>query len=281
MKYLVAALATTLASGSIAEASGLVRPARLTFTVPVDAQVSLNERLMKSTGTTRVYQTPPLRTDTFYFYDIAVTVTRDGRDFHRRERIVVWGGDNLKLSYFDLLNDVEGAAYPQAPAMVEELCAQERRKAAEVFASVARDRDMRAGLVSTMSASDLATLDERDEILKAAAQSPLELRLNAVSDVRFTRMNEEELKVTLEVANGGLSRRVFSGSVTELSIERYHLLYRKARGGWALQRYWSLGGKTVGEVAARWHVPSSSRLDTVRADADRLGPISATLVSGR
>jgi uncharacterized protein (TIGR03000 family) len=70
--------------------------------VPDDAKVYLNGKLMRSTSTRRVYQTPVLEEGETYFYDIQVDVVRDGRTMSQSKRVVINPGQR-SVARFDEL----------------------------------------------------------------------------------------------------------------------------------------------------------------------------------
>lgn len=76
--------------------------ARLVVEVPEDARLYIDDHLMKSTSTRRVYTTPALQKGETYYYDVRVEVTRDGKTYTDRKQVIIKPGQDYQESFADL-----------------------------------------------------------------------------------------------------------------------------------------------------------------------------------
>lgn len=72
--------------------------------VPANAKVFIDDNLMQSTSTERVFTSPPIEPGQSYYYTIRVVVQRDGREVEDVRRVTVKPGEISRLA-FDTLYD--------------------------------------------------------------------------------------------------------------------------------------------------------------------------------
>ena len=95
-------------SGTGKVGSGEVRaprtpgPAKIVLDVPEDARVYVDNRLMKSTSTHRVYASPALDYGQAYFYDVRIEVDVDGKVVSTTKRVVIRAGEEYTESFASL-----------------------------------------------------------------------------------------------------------------------------------------------------------------------------------
>jgi uncharacterized protein (TIGR03000 family) len=90
--------------GGGSESSEIRTPksARLILDVPEDARVYVDNRLMKSASTHRVYSSPALAQGQAYYYDVRIEVERDGKVVTAQKRVIVRGGEEYSETFVDL-----------------------------------------------------------------------------------------------------------------------------------------------------------------------------------
>jgi len=76
--------------------------AKLILDVPEDARVYVDNHLMKSTSTHRVYSSPALDAGQAYFYDVRIEVDREGKVVATNKRVIVRAGEEFTESFVDL-----------------------------------------------------------------------------------------------------------------------------------------------------------------------------------
>ncbi len=72
--------------------------ARLTLSVPADAEVFINDGPTKSTGARRVYLSKGLADGVNYWYRVRVRIVRDGKVYETIREVVLRVGDNKSVS---------------------------------------------------------------------------------------------------------------------------------------------------------------------------------------
>jgi uncharacterized protein (TIGR03000 family) len=73
--------------------------AQVTVRVPPDAQVWFDDRLTKSTGAVREFETPPMNSGGQYSYQIKAAWKQDGRETTQTQRVQVTPGAHVTLSF--------------------------------------------------------------------------------------------------------------------------------------------------------------------------------------
>ena len=73
--------------------------AKIVLKVPADAMVYIDDHLMKSTATERIFTSPALNPDESYFYMVRVVVTREGREVEEVRKVSIRAGDRSKLAF--------------------------------------------------------------------------------------------------------------------------------------------------------------------------------------
>jgi uncharacterized protein (TIGR03000 family) len=74
-------------------------PANLTVNVPADAEIWLGETKMASTGSVRVFYSPPLTPGRQYTYDIRAHWKDNGRDITQTQNVDVTAGGDLHVTF--------------------------------------------------------------------------------------------------------------------------------------------------------------------------------------
>jgi uncharacterized protein (TIGR03000 family) len=92
---------STSGSGSTSIQSG-PQAARLVLDVPDDARVFVDDHLMKSASTHRVYASPKLDPGQAYYYDVRIEVERDGKVVTANKRVIVRAGEEYSESFVSL-----------------------------------------------------------------------------------------------------------------------------------------------------------------------------------
>jgi uncharacterized protein (TIGR03000 family) len=83
--------------------------------VPAEAQLYVDDYLMKTKSDRRVFNTPPLEEGQAYYYDLRAEVTRDGKKQTETKRVIVHAGDIVRASFPKL----EDAAAARAAVAVQ------------------------------------------------------------------------------------------------------------------------------------------------------------------
>jgi uncharacterized protein (TIGR03000 family) len=78
--------------------------ARVIVEVPADAKLYIDDQLMKTTSTRRVFRTPELEKGKVYYYMVRVEVQRDGQTYTDTKRLLVRTGQEIVQSFADLGN---------------------------------------------------------------------------------------------------------------------------------------------------------------------------------
>jgi uncharacterized protein (TIGR03000 family) len=73
--------------------------ARVTVTVPADAEVSFDGTMTLSKGAVRQYDSPPLEPGTRYTYDVKATWNENGREVTQTQRVEVTAGAHVNVSF--------------------------------------------------------------------------------------------------------------------------------------------------------------------------------------
>jgi uncharacterized protein (TIGR03000 family) len=76
--------------------------ARLLVRLPADAQLYIDDNLMKSASTQRTFVTPLLRPGQTYFYDLRAEVVRDGKTVRQTRRVLLRPGDAVEATFADM-----------------------------------------------------------------------------------------------------------------------------------------------------------------------------------
>jgi uncharacterized protein (TIGR03000 family) len=92
----------TTGGGSTSLRSAPQAPARLVIDVPEDARVFVDDHLMKSSSTHRVYASPKLDAGQAYYYDVRIEVDRDGKVVSANKRVIVRAGEEYTESFVNL-----------------------------------------------------------------------------------------------------------------------------------------------------------------------------------
>jgi uncharacterized protein (TIGR03000 family) len=79
--------------------SRLPTRAKLIVELPTDAKLFIDDQLMKSTATTRSFNTPALEVGTSYYYDLRVEVVRDGKTYEGTKRVVIRAGEQVRAAF--------------------------------------------------------------------------------------------------------------------------------------------------------------------------------------
>jgi len=75
--------------------------ARLVVRLPADAQLYIDDNLMKSSSAQRTFVTPLLRPGQTYFYDLRADVIRDGKTVSLTRRVLLRPGDAVEAAFTD------------------------------------------------------------------------------------------------------------------------------------------------------------------------------------
>jgi uncharacterized protein (TIGR03000 family) len=78
--------------------------ARVIVEIPPDAKLFIDDQLMKTGPTHRVFRTPDLERGKVYYYMVRVEVQRDGQTFSDTRRVLVRTGQEVVQSFADLGN---------------------------------------------------------------------------------------------------------------------------------------------------------------------------------
>jgi uncharacterized protein (TIGR03000 family) len=73
--------------------------AKLVVEVPTDAKLYIDDQLMKTTSSKRVFSTPLLAQGQAYFYDVRVEVVRDGKTVSDSKRVIIRAGEEARASF--------------------------------------------------------------------------------------------------------------------------------------------------------------------------------------
>jgi uncharacterized protein (TIGR03000 family) len=73
--------------------------AKLTVEVPEDAKLYIDDQLMKTTSSRRVFNTPPLEPGQAYYYIVRVEFVRDGKTQSEEKRVIVRPGEDVVTSF--------------------------------------------------------------------------------------------------------------------------------------------------------------------------------------
>jgi uncharacterized protein (TIGR03000 family) len=76
--------------------------ARLLVRLPADAQLYIDDNLMKSSSTQRTFITPLLRPGQTYFYDLRADMVRDGKTVSQTRRVLLRPGDAVEASFNEM-----------------------------------------------------------------------------------------------------------------------------------------------------------------------------------
>jgi uncharacterized protein (TIGR03000 family) len=76
--------------------------ARLVVRLPADAQLFIDDNLMKSSSTQRTFVTPLLRPGQTYFYDLKAELVRDGKTVSQTRRVLLRPGDAIEASFNEM-----------------------------------------------------------------------------------------------------------------------------------------------------------------------------------
>ncbi|MGE3804669.1 MAG: TIGR03000 domain-containing protein [Gemmataceae bacterium] len=73
--------------------------ARIIITVPEGAKLYIDNKLMKTEGTERVFRTPVLDSKQTYFYEVRTEVMRDGKMHTDAQRVVFKSGQEVRAEF--------------------------------------------------------------------------------------------------------------------------------------------------------------------------------------
>jgi uncharacterized protein (TIGR03000 family) len=73
--------------------------AKLIVEVPADAKLYIDDQLMKTPSTRRVYSTPDLEKGQAYYYMVRVEVVRDGQVQTETKRVILRAGDEARADF--------------------------------------------------------------------------------------------------------------------------------------------------------------------------------------
>jgi uncharacterized protein (TIGR03000 family) len=73
--------------------------ARLIVKVPAGAKLYIDDHLMRSASTKRVFRTPSLEAGQLYYYILRVEVERDGKTISQTKRVLVRAGQQVSASF--------------------------------------------------------------------------------------------------------------------------------------------------------------------------------------
>jgi uncharacterized protein (TIGR03000 family) len=76
--------------------------AKLVVEVPADARLYIDDQLMKTTSSKRVFSTPFLAQGQAYYYEVRVEVLRDGKPVSETKKVVVRAGEEARASFPNL-----------------------------------------------------------------------------------------------------------------------------------------------------------------------------------
>jgi uncharacterized protein (TIGR03000 family) len=85
-----------------AEKEAAATHAKLTVTLPADAKLYIDNRLMKTASGQRTFSTPTLEPGQLYYYDLRAEVVRDGKTQTQTKRVIVEAGSHSEASFTDL-----------------------------------------------------------------------------------------------------------------------------------------------------------------------------------
>lgn len=183
--------------------------ATFTVKVPHDAKVYVNKTLMTATGEIRKYKTPRLTAKEWDFYDFKVDLTRNNKTTFRKERVVFWDKEHVQLSFMDLIEDVEKNNYPKKDQLAHDIKMFNKR-----------------------SIQEYGIREVEDFMVAPPAINP-----SFITDVIYTRLEEDKLKVRIDVMKVFSDRRFGFGRITDYTSERYYLFYTMKNEEWMLESY--------------------------------------------
>ena len=73
--------------------------AKLIVEVPADAKLYIDDQLMKTPSTRRVYSTPDLERGQAYYYMVKVEVVRDGQKQTETKRVILRAGEEVRADF--------------------------------------------------------------------------------------------------------------------------------------------------------------------------------------
>jgi uncharacterized protein (TIGR03000 family) len=73
--------------------------AKLIVEVPADAKLYIDDQLMKTPSTRRVYSTPDLEQGQAYYYVVKVEVVRDGQVQTETKRVILRAGEVIRADF--------------------------------------------------------------------------------------------------------------------------------------------------------------------------------------
>jgi uncharacterized protein (TIGR03000 family) len=73
--------------------------AKLVVEVPADAKLYIDDQLMKTTSSKRVFSTPTLAQGQAYYYEVRVEVVRDGKPVSETKRVIVRAGEEARANF--------------------------------------------------------------------------------------------------------------------------------------------------------------------------------------
>ncbi|MFO0876784.1 MAG: TIGR03000 domain-containing protein [Gemmataceae bacterium] len=83
--------------------------ARVTFELPADAQLFVDDVKIDNIGERKSFRTPPLKKGEQYFYELRAEVVRDGKKIVENRKITITAGQDIKAD-FRLMRDNTGVA---------------------------------------------------------------------------------------------------------------------------------------------------------------------------
>jgi uncharacterized protein (TIGR03000 family) len=95
------------------EKESAVGKAKLIVQVPADAKLYIDDQLMKTTSSKRVFNTPALQRGQQYYYILRAEVLRDGKTYKETKRVLVRAGQEIRAT-FPQLEDAAIAAKTEA-----------------------------------------------------------------------------------------------------------------------------------------------------------------------
>jgi uncharacterized protein (TIGR03000 family) len=84
--------------------------AKLIVEVPADAKLYIDDQLMKTPSTHRVYSTPDLENGQAYYYVVKVEMVRDGQTQTETKRVILRAGEEVRADF----TTMEGVAAVKA-----------------------------------------------------------------------------------------------------------------------------------------------------------------------
>jgi len=76
--------------------------ARVVVEVPAEAKLYVDDQLMKTTSTRRVFSTPILEEGETYYYILRAEVDREGQKISRTKRVVIRAGEEARAAFPEL-----------------------------------------------------------------------------------------------------------------------------------------------------------------------------------